>query len=459
MTFSSSSKTRHTSCCPHQSRSASPMRDRVPCESPAWTPLLGLSKDCPFVDTCFERPLLFVSGSFRRICRSLPSTRNCHLLVRSALVVPPDFDGLLRSNTAGLLHPAADPGVRPVSDRSLPVLALLAVTSWDVPTSFARKVGGSHLFPSIGIRRSSSWRSAIARSSPWRVHPSKVFPRSQPCLRFRLPSARCAPERAPWLRSTSSQPVPPRCSAGVFPLTTWSSPGFSRRFHRVPPCSQVSDSSLSLEVFIRVRVRCRLRRLSLPPARSSLGLGFLLLFLVERATLALLRKAVELRVPDWPEGPSESESGSSRRTHLLLAPGCVGFDDRGLLTIAAPASGPRRPMGPVCRFSLTAESTLRVLPPRWRVAAAGLDGDPASRHPKASRRDPFTRSCGLSSLPKGWWSGCRAGRLDSQRLRFGALGPLTTLVMSFPRRLWLPGTLRFPYTCPEGWVVGFRRTG
>jgi hypothetical protein len=79
------------------------------------TPLLGLSKDCPFVDTRFERPL---PGS---ICAthaphfSHPSAWSCHRQARSVLVVPPDFDGFLRSSAAGLLHPAADHGVHCVS--------------------------------------------------------------------------------------------------------------------------------------------------------------------------------------------------------------------------------------------------------------------------------------------------------------------------------------------------------
>jgi len=59
----------------------------------------------------------------RRLRFPLPSIRSCHLPIRSVLVVPPDFDGFLRSCTAGLSHPAADHGVRPVSDRSLPAPA------------------------------------------------------------------------------------------------------------------------------------------------------------------------------------------------------------------------------------------------------------------------------------------------------------------------------------------------
>jgi hypothetical protein len=46
---------------------------------------------------------------------SHPSAWSCHRQARSVLVVPPDFDGFLRSNAAGLLHPAADHGVHCVS--------------------------------------------------------------------------------------------------------------------------------------------------------------------------------------------------------------------------------------------------------------------------------------------------------------------------------------------------------
>lgn len=78
------------------------------------TPLLGLSKDCPFVDTRFERPLPGSISATQAPHFSHPSAWSCHRQARSVLVVPPDFDGFLRSSAAGLLHPAADHGVRSV---------------------------------------------------------------------------------------------------------------------------------------------------------------------------------------------------------------------------------------------------------------------------------------------------------------------------------------------------------
>jgi len=51
-------------------------------------------------------------------------------------------------------------------------------------------------------------------------------------------------------------------------------------FRRASPRSQVSVISLDLKALIRVRVRCRLPASQLWPARSSLGLGFLLPFQV-----------------------------------------------------------------------------------------------------------------------------------------------------------------------------------
>lgn len=79
------------------------------------TPLLGLSKDCPFIDTRFERPLPGLIGSTQAPILSHPSAWSCHHQARSVLVVPPDFDGFLRSSAAGLFHPAADHGVHCVS--------------------------------------------------------------------------------------------------------------------------------------------------------------------------------------------------------------------------------------------------------------------------------------------------------------------------------------------------------
>jgi hypothetical protein len=112
---------------------------------PVQTPLLGFSKDCPFVDIPLERPLPESIGFVQARSSSPLSVRSCHLPTRSVLVVPPDFDGFLRSSAAGLSHPAADHGVRPVSDRSLPAAAVGARTSEDACCPFCR--GGRRLVP------------------------------------------------------------------------------------------------------------------------------------------------------------------------------------------------------------------------------------------------------------------------------------------------------------------------
>jgi len=64
--------------------------------------------DRPSIDVSAERPLPYdVAIAFR--------VRSCRFELRSVLVVFRHLDGFLRSEVAGLLHPAADPGVRRVS--------------------------------------------------------------------------------------------------------------------------------------------------------------------------------------------------------------------------------------------------------------------------------------------------------------------------------------------------------
>lgn len=153
MTFNSSSKTRHTSRCLHQrllpvGRSGRAFarrprladRDLLASSSLDPSPLLGLSKDRPFVDIRFERPLPGVRVSAHARRHSLPSVRICHVLTRSALAVPPGFDGLLRSSAAGLLRPAADHGVHYVSSEAfgivrcfLPDCSSLPLTLFFIP--------------------------------------------------------------------------------------------------------------------------------------------------------------------------------------------------------------------------------------------------------------------------------------------------------------------------------------
>jgi len=79
----------------------------LPAEADPWSrvPLLEFLKDRPSTDMT--------------VCvhSRLPEVRGCHTRTRSALVVLPDFGGLLRTRLAGLLHPATGPGVHPVSCR------------------------------------------------------------------------------------------------------------------------------------------------------------------------------------------------------------------------------------------------------------------------------------------------------------------------------------------------------
>jgi hypothetical protein len=137
---------------------------------------LGLSKDRPSVDISIERPLLVTvrlpsapkSRLGERSCRFVPKDDSSRAatfgpeLPRSGLVPPLPF---LPAPTvfsarylAGLLHPAADRGVRLVSfeEPDLP----------DHPPPPKRRTGDRPAWLSISPRRS---------------RPSKLSPRRQPC--------------------------------------------------------------------------------------------------------------------------------------------------------------------------------------------------------------------------------------------------------------------------------------
>jgi len=189
--FTSSSKTRHTSRCLHQrllpvgrSGRAFARRPRLAdrnlfaSSSLDPSPLMGLSKDCPFVDIRFERPLPGARESARARLHSLPSVEICQVPTRSVLAVPPGFDGLLRSSAAGLLHPAADHGVHYVSSLECEFLRSFLLDCSGLPLDLPPHADGfpvvcdpgSHLgspfevFPSISAvppHRSGRHRKAL----------------------------------------------------------------------------------------------------------------------------------------------------------------------------------------------------------------------------------------------------------------------------------------------------------
>lgn len=210
MTFTSSSKTRHTSRCLHQrllpvGRSGRAfarrpwLADRSPSASSSLdpSPLLGLSKDRPFVDIRFERPLPGVRVSAHARLHSLPSVRICHVLTRSALAVPPGFDGLLRSSAAGLFHPAADHGVHYVSSGVFGIVRCFPPDCSSLPLDLSVHSRG---FPAV-----------YDPGVPTKGHPSKVSPSSRPCC-----TARSGRHRKMLHDSTSARVLlgsPPRAFA------------------------------------------------------------------------------------------------------------------------------------------------------------------------------------------------------------------------------------------------------
>jgi len=173
----------------------------------------------------------------------LPSAWGRRLQARSVLVVPPDFDGFLRSSAAGMLHPAADHGVHCVSARSRSLRRLAAALpdprtrrpwgrgaeapSGDPPRRRDHNLGRSRfdsdsLFRGLVLRPDCVIGCAcgaplghLARSSSQRSHPSKVSPHVQPCTsrRSRSSAARLlalspSPGRLPpLLRSPKGAPT------------------------------------------------------------------------------------------------------------------------------------------------------------------------------------------------------------------------------------------------------------
>jgi hypothetical protein len=185
--FTSSSKTRHTSRCLHQrllpvgrsgrARARRPQladRNLLASSSLDPSPLMGLSKDCPFVDIRFERPLPGVRDSARARSHSLPSVGICHLPTRSVLAVPPGFDGLLRSSAAGLLHPAADHGVHYVSSPECKFLRCFLLDCSGLPLALPHHSNGFPVVYDPGSHHGS---------------PFEGFPPSRPCKPLRWSSS------------------------------------------------------------------------------------------------------------------------------------------------------------------------------------------------------------------------------------------------------------------------------
>jgi hypothetical protein len=76
---------------------------------------LGVLKDHPSIDIRSRCPLPAPRPRASTIRRDL-RPRTATSSIRSVLVVLPDFDGFLHLGAAGLLRPAADPGIHHVSD-------------------------------------------------------------------------------------------------------------------------------------------------------------------------------------------------------------------------------------------------------------------------------------------------------------------------------------------------------
>lgn len=199
-----------------------------------------------------------------------PFGLGCHRQARSVLVVPPDFDGFLRSSAAGLLHPAANHGVHCVSTRALPP-APGGVSDCSVVLQA----------PSPAPLLSRSVRSEIPISD----HPPKVFPPPKPFLALFV-RARSVASNPPssssqlahlrlrsdvWLvphslfskhepRALSTEVVRSwvvpsrRCRSAPSSLLVASLPAFSRWLY----CSRRKRlaSPLDLRVFFRDGVRC-----------------------------------------------------------------------------------------------------------------------------------------------------------------------------------------------------------
>jgi hypothetical protein len=98
---------------------------------------------------------------------------------------------------------------------SVPVLP-----KWSAAITCLRGLRSEDLFPR---------RSVMARSSPWRAYPSKVFPRSRPSLVARSLLLRRLPWGMSCLASTLLQPVPSRRSVRRLPPDRPVVAGFPRR--------------------------------------------------------------------------------------------------------------------------------------------------------------------------------------------------------------------------------------
>jgi hypothetical protein len=190
-------------------------------------------------------------------CLSHPSAWSCHRQARSVLVVPPDFDGFLRSNAAGLLHPAANHGVHCVSAqaryravdrqrvcfiglllRSLP-LTIPHLVSRRLPRSVRLEIPlepPSEGFPSAAavpalIPESGRSLQATLPRGPQSTRPSRLAPRPPRTSRASV---------SMWNRGQGVGPPKwPRPQGPSPPVVTHRSPGSSPLAHRTGACARV----------------------------------------------------------------------------------------------------------------------------------------------------------------------------------------------------------------------------
>jgi len=276
----------------------------------------------------------------------LTSTGKCHFPIRSVLVVPPDFDGFLRSGTAGLLHPAADHGVRPVSDRLLPHSATAGGHSWIAPVAPsqpAEVVGGIRLFPPGWSR--SSFRLAqrgvpifLVACSPFEGFPSFAAESFGPLFHGFYDSPRFTEEACPPLSSVL-QPVPSRLSGGclspVHPvvarlpplLSLWIPPRFAALsgFRHLPRPQGFDPRSSPLQASSVSALACPILPWAWVPAAVP-GL---------KGVLLISGRSHRGPTPGNPGALRSRRVRSIRRFRSSGAPGCFRFELRRPLSFSA----------------------------------------------------------------------------------------------------------------------------
>lgn len=239
VTFDSPSKTRTDSCRPSRPRRT---RAEAQADRAAWDSSHGVVQRTPLR----RHEHAASTPGTAPVNRASPSAWSCHLQARSALAVPPGFDGFLRIVPRRSVAPCS----RPWGSPPFPAL-------WSTDLGFsenpplARRIASTRATPACAERppppaEAGKNADRCAAPSPEVPNPSKLFPRTT-AVPGSLTRTGHLPSRR-YRSSASAHPAPPK------------------RFK-----VRLRASPTDLRALLRRRVRCSSTRCHVPKPDAPLG--------------------------------------------------------------------------------------------------------------------------------------------------------------------------------------------